>query len=181
MSIRTRIFLAATAAGLAMLLASAPAADAKARKQFRTNKSFGVGLMVGAPSGLSAKYYLDAPLAIAFGLGSSHYGHHAHGSRYHNDGVHLHADVLWHPVVLTRGRSFQLPLYLGVGAQVRNHGNHDVNDDHSHLGARVPFGVAMDFNRVPLDIFFELAFAIDVIGHDNHSYVTGSLGARYYF
>lgn len=181
MSTTIRTAAVTLAAGLALLLASASPADAKARKRFRTDKEFGIGLMVGAPSGLAAKLYLDAPLAIQFGLGSSHYGHHYNDRRhYHNHGVHFHADVLWHPVVLARSRSLQLPLYIGVGGQINNHGYDDRDDDHSHIGARVPFGLALDFNRVPLDVFFELAFALD-FGHDSHSYLTGSLGARYYF
>ena len=174
--------LLAFAAGIALLLATTQTADAKrARKRFRTDKEFGIGLMVGAPSGLSAKYYLGEPIALAFGLGSSHYGHHYRDDRWHNHGVHFHTDVLWHPVVLTNTRSLQLPLFIGVGGMIRNHEDADGRDDHSHIGARVPFGIAMDFNNVPLDIFFELAFTLDFVGPDNRTYIAGSLGARYYF
>jgi hypothetical protein len=181
MATKKTIIAAAVTAAIALSLALAPTADAKVRRQFSTDKSFGVGLMVGAPSGLTAKYYLDTPLALAFGLGSSHYGHHdGRNDRYHNDGIHFHTDVLWHPVVLMSDGAIQLPLHIGIGGQIRNHGNADNNTDHSHLGARVPFGISVDFQRVPLDIFFELAFALEFVD-SSHSYITGSLGARYYF
>jgi len=174
--------------GLALAGATATSAHANVNKKYRTDKSFGLGLMVGSPTGLSGKYYLDSPIAIAFGVGSSHYGHgdhdgHDHNHRYRNQGTHLHADVLWHPTVLTSNPTFQLPLHVGVGGQLRNH-DHDLDgnqDEHSHLGARVPFGLTMDFKRTPLDVFFEMAYSLDFTGGDSHSYIAGSLGARYYF
>ncbi len=173
--------------GLALAGATATSAQANSRKKYRTDKSFGLGLMFGAPTGLSGKYYMDSPIAIAFGIGSSHYGHHDYRrdrDRYRNNGTHLHADALWHPTVLVSNPTFQLPLHVGVGGQIRNHG-HDYDGDydgqHSHLGVRVPFGVTMDFNRTPLDVFFELAYSLDFTGNDSHSYIAGSLGARYYF
>lgn len=178
--------LLSTVVGIVLSFAVTAHAGADVRRgPYRTDKVFGLGLMIGSPSGLTAKYFLGEPIALQFGLGSSHYGHHDHDGRdhghYRNDGLHLHGDVLWHPVVLLENPTLQLPFYVGVGAQVRSHDDYDDHDGHSHLGARVPFGVALDFNRVPIDVFFELAFALEIIGPDSHSYVTGSLGARYYF
>ncbi len=169
--------------GLALAGATATSAQANTRKKYRTDQSFGLGLMFGAPTGLSGKYYMDSPIAIAFGVGSSHYGHgdhggHNHNHGYNNNGTHLHADVLWHPIVLVSNPTFQLPLHVGVGAQIRNH---DHGEQHSHLGARGVGGLTMDFNDMPLDAFFELAYSLDFTGNDSHSYIAGSLGGRYYF
>ena len=175
--------------GLALAGATVTSAHADARKKYRTDKSFGLGLMIGEPTGLSGKYHLDAPVAIAFGVGSSHYGHHHYndGRRYRyydHDGTHIHADVLWHPLVVVDNPTLQLPMHVGVGAQVREHEHYYDPDDYdgvTHLGVRVPFGLTMDFKRVPMDAFFELAYSLDFTGEDNHSYIAGSLGGRYYF
>lgn len=171
--------------GLALAGATATSAHAKSKKKYRTDKSFGLGLMFGSPTGLSGKYFLDSPIAIAFGVGSSHYGHHGHGrgDHYHNNGTQLHADVLWHPIVLVTNPTLQLPLHVGVGGQLRNHdAAHDGDTGgHSHIGARGVGGLTMDFNRMPLDAFFELAYSFDFTGNDSHSYIAGSLGGRYYF
>jgi hypothetical protein len=158
---------------------------------------FGLGIEVGAPTGLTAKYYLGRSrggtmMALQFGVGAI--------ERYHDDGLHLHVDVLWHPAVLARTPEFTLPLYLGVGGRVLQHdddycvqqgGDRVCFDGESdtHVGVRVPFGLLMDFNRTPIDVFLELAVVMDFIldeydryGHDTlETDLNGALGVRYYF
>ena len=48
---------------------------------------------------------------------------------------------------------------------------------------RAPIGVALDFNRVPVDVFFELAILIELINDDNDDDVDldAGIGVRYYF
>jgi hypothetical protein len=154
---------------------------------------FGLGLIVGEPNvGLSAKYYIGNKMGIAAALGDTQRG-------WADDGIHLHVDVLWHPKVLTRQPAFDLPFYVGVGGRFLQHdgdfcdrnGNCFDYDDDQHLGVRVPFGILMDFNNVPLDVFFELSMTLDLIVIDNDDfdnddddvdlYLSGALGARYYF
>lgn len=153
---------------------------ARMKSDFQANKTFGVGLMVGAPTGLSGKLYLSRDTALDFGLGA-YYAYREHG------GLHVHMDFLWHPVVLARTDPFELPLYVGVGGRILfddDHGHrHDRDHDHGDLavGARVPIGVALDFNRVPLDIFVELAMVVDIIAVHSHVDLTGAFGVRYYF
>ena len=143
---------------------------------FKANKSFGLGFMIGVPSGLAGKYYIGPNRALDFGIG---------GIRYYRgrDGLHLHLDHLWHPAVLGKNRDFEVPLYLGVGARFFSFT--DGNDSRGGaLGLRAPIGVALDFNKVPLDIFFELAFVADLLidyEDDYYTDVTGALGLRYYF
>jgi hypothetical protein len=159
----------------AALFVASVAAPAEARPhpraaKFEANKSFGLGLMLGEPSGLSGKYFLTKDTALDFGVG---YLYHYRD----RDGLHLHADFLWHPAVLTKNESFWLPIYFGVGARFFDH--HDYG---SALGLRVPGGIAFDFQRVPIDIFFEIWFAVDLIYDDNYDRADGgaSIGIRYY-
>jgi len=134
--------------------------------------------MLGAPAGLTGKYYLSANTALDFGVGE-YYRY-----RYH-DAFHVFIDFLWHPVVLASTRPFELPLYIGVGARLLQHRRYkDEYGSDAHLGVRVPFGLLMDFNRVPFDIFVEFAFSFDfIVDHNRHDYedFSGAIGARYYF
>lgn len=185
------------AAVLTAIAFTASTADARPRpagksrrKTFQANKTFGLGLMVGAPTGLSGKYFLGDDTALAFGLGTIY--------EYRDRrGVHLHVDFLWHPLSLASAKPFELPLYFGIGGRLLD-GNRcyryerGVCDyyyrDYTALGLRAPLGIAFDFNNVPLDIFLELALVFDfVIDHDERYDdavfldLNGAVGVRYYF
>lgn len=170
--------LLAVAIALTALLAAAEARPRPARAQrFSANKGFGLGVMVGAPTGLTGKYFLGRDTALDFGVGVV--GRY----RYH-DALHAHGDLLWHPAVLASIPAFMLPLYFGVGVRLLQHDRfRDDYDSHTHIGVRAPIGLAMDFNRVPLDVFFELALVFDVLTDDAHGYVdlNAAIGVRYYF
>ena len=169
----------AVLATFTVLLLATPS-EARANREYRTSKGFGLGIMLGAPTGLSGKYNFDrSNVALDFGIGSSDHLHH------HDHGLEIHADILWHPVALTRNRTFAMPLYLGVGV---GYYDHDHDHDHDHMtdgsvAARIPFGLALDFRRAPLDIFFELVPVVGVYRHHDHRGVdlTGAAGIRYYF
>jgi hypothetical protein len=90
-----------------------------------------------------------------------------------------------------------MPFYVGVGGRIAEDDDWVVingnlyEDEDTFLGVRVPFGILMDFNRVPLDIFFELAVVVDLveIEDDFEPYdddppnlgMNGVIGLRYYF
>jgi hypothetical protein len=179
---RSQLVVAALAFGLVVSAVpedvdARPRPARKSKTQFEANKGFGLGIMLGSPSGLSGKYYIGTSTAIDFGLGS-YYGRGRDGYR---DSFGIHADFLWHPFVLADPEPFWLPLYVGVGARFLDH---EGRDDNTHVGVRVPVGIAMDFNNVPLDIFLEVAFVFDIIRDDdrhNRTDLHQSLGIRYYF
>jgi hypothetical protein len=174
-------------------LAAAPAADARPRpaggssmKSFQANKTFGLGLELGAPFGLTGKYFLSDSNALQFGVGA------IYDYYYAGDGVHLYLDYLWHPVSLVSAAAFELPFFIGVGgrfwdfdycrARVCGYGG-------SALGVRVPFGVSFDFNNVPIDIFIQLVPTLDFYRGDYYDYydrrthfgIDASVGFRYWF
>ena len=156
---------------------------------FEANKTFGLGVMLGAPTGLSGKYYLGSDTALDFGVGTIY-------NYRDRRGVHLHVDYLWHPISLASADPFELPLYFGIGGRLLN-GNRcysrdrdfcDFRRDYTALGVRGPLGIAFDFNRVPIDIFIELALVVDfLVDHDDRfdDYLfidlNGAVGFRYYF
>jgi hypothetical protein len=179
-------------AALMVTTAAMPLAEARPRpagrtkSNFEANKTFGLGIMLGGPSGLSGKYFVGPSTAIDFGVGY-------HGCcRYRNHGgLHLHADYLWHPVSLVSAEAFELPFYVGVGGRFWDW-DHDNDYDGEAIGVRVPFGLAFDFNEVPIDIFVELVPVLDFFfGADcgpGDDYCDGvnfdimaAIGFRYYF
>jgi hypothetical protein len=153
---------------------------------FEANKTFGLGLELGEPTGLNGKYFFSDAAAIDFGLGWI-YDHY-----YYGDGAHLYADFLYHPVSLVHASAFELPLYFGGGlrfwsfhycvARVCDYGG-------SAIGIRIPVGISFDFNNVPLDIFIQLVPVIDFVNGDyydryrdrTHFGVDLSVGIRYWF
>jgi hypothetical protein len=127
----------------------------------------GVGIIVGEPTGASVKYWLNDTMALDGALGWSY--------RPHSD-LYLHSDVLWHNFDLIPVSQGRLPLYFGVGGLVRFR---DDNED-NQVGIRAPVGLSYMFDNVPIDIFVEVAPAID-FAPDVRGEVTGGVGIRYWF
>jgi len=155
-------------------------------KGFQANKTFGLGVELGEPTGINGKYFFSDKAAFDFGIGwiYSHY--------YYDDGLHLYADFLYHPTSLASTHAFELPLYIGVGLRYWDFEYCDGNicDYHgSVFGLRIPFGMAFDFNNVPLDIFIQIVPVIDSVygdyydrHHDRaHLGIDLSLGIRFWF
>ncbi len=175
---------------LGLMVASAPDADARPRpagrqSNFEANKTFGLGLMFGDPTGLSGKYFLGPDTALDFGIGGAGWAH-----RYYGTALQIHVDHLWHPVSLTSADAFELPLYFGIGGRLLffdyyDDPGRDRYDDVVALGVRVPVGISFDFNNIPLDIFAELAVIIDFFVNDYYHRLgvdgNGAIGIRYYF
>lgn len=128
---------------------------------------FGAGVTLGEPIGASVKYWFNNTMAIDGALGWS----------YRDDtDLYLHSDVLWHDFNLIPVSQGRLPFYFGVGALVRfRHGHHD-----NQAGIRVPVGVSYMFENAPVDVFVEIAPALDV-APSLHGEVTGGIGIRYWF
>ncbi len=175
---RAHVWLPFAIAMILSLVAPAPAA---------ANRDFGLGLVLGAPTGLTMKYWLagSSMHAIDFAVGESVVG---------NDGIHVHASYLWHPWVLTRTADFDLGLYIGVGGRFLSHDRGRDRDDHVHIGPRVPFGLLFDFrkHRVPIDVFIEMAAVLDIILDDDDDPnreddddidfdINAAIGVRYFF
>jgi len=156
------------------------------RSSFVANKTFGLGFEGGEPTGLNGKYFMSDSGALDFGVGWI-YRHY-----YYGDGIHIYADYLFHPVSLASTHSFELPLYIGVGARFWEFDFCDnrVCDFHgSALGIRIPFGIAFDFNNAPLDIFIQLIPVLDFVrddyymlyGDHAHFGIDLSAGLRFWF
>ncbi len=130
---------------------------------------FGIGLVVGKPTGLSGAYELSDKTAIAAALGLDLID----GRRFY-----IHADFLFILPNLLSGGSVELSPYLGPGVFLSDRGKKD--DGRLGIGARVPFGLSLDFKTAPLQIFLEIAVSVPLIP-DPGVGIGGALGFRYYF
>lgn len=138
----------------------------------------GVGIILGEPTGLSAKYWktknqaFDAALAYSF-----------------DDFFMVYADYLLHfPSLLSgsKGVARELMPFLGIGGVISvglsgngNDGNLS-NDDDFAVGIRIPLGIEWLPSGTPLGISLEIAPGLSVIPSTD-GFLQGGLALRYYF
>ena len=136
--------------------------------------AFGIGLILGEPTGITAKLYLHDDRAIDF----------AAGSAFIAGGLQVHSDYLFHPWILQDRDSFVLPVYIGPGLRLIDYSGGADSGSHLAVGIRAVVGLLFDFKNVPLDAFVEVA------GVGEYDFKSGNgLGAafnagggmRYYF
>jgi hypothetical protein len=149
-------------------------ARARAQSDSQSGKNFGLGLIIGDPTGLTLKGFLTRETAIDGAVGIGLLG---------GDDLHVHADFLWH-FPIQHWDSAALDLYLGVGPELgfHHHPHHPPPDDDHHdvfLGARAPFGLAVMFNA-PFDVFLEVAAGLWLI-QDVRFHLDAAIGGRYWF
>lgn len=127
----------------------------------------GLGLVLIDPTGISSNYYYDRQKSLAAGLGwgSSH--------------LHLNVDHLWYRRDLLVIDRTPLDVYFGVGARYYHQERRNKDDD-TNLGVRAPVGVAYTFRKYPVQLFGELAPALNLI-EESSFIIDLALGVRYYF
>jgi hypothetical protein len=140
------------------------------------DRGFGIGLILGEPTGISAKLWTSQNNAFDFGLGVGlggdrikYQGNYNNGSR-----LHFHMDYLWHAFnVISSTERF--PLYYGVGGRFNSGGGYD-----GSLGLRGVFGIAWLPRATPIDVFLELVPVFQVTPLTGLGMNAG-LGIRYFF
>jgi hypothetical protein len=151
---------------------------AKASRPNSSSKSggnFGLGVMLGDPSGLTAKLWTSHSTAFALGLSYSF-----------GDYFAILGDHLWHfPNALAGAGSpaNQFVPYIGLGAVLffDDDGNfRDRNDRDVALGARIPLGIEFLPRTIPLGVFAEVVPGVGIVP-DVFGFVQGDIGARFYF
>jgi hypothetical protein len=169
-----KVFHAAAAAAL-VLAVTAPSASAQADEE---KGAFGLGLIVGEPTGVSAKLYLSDDQAVDAAVGGAVIGR----------GIQVHADYLWHPWILENEDTFVLPAYVGPGLRLLQHDRGRGVEGDFHFGLRGVAGMLFDFRNIPLDVFVEVAGVVDYRsggGDDTHAGagldINAGAGVRYYF
>jgi len=128
------------------------------------DKGFGLGIILGEPTGISGKLWtgyntaIDGAVAWSFEKKSS---------------MHLHGDLLFHNFHLTKVHKGKFLTYYGIGGRVKF-------EDDSKVGVRVPLGINYLFAKTPLDVFLEIVPILDLAPSTDFS-LNAAIGIRYFF
>ncbi len=126
---------------------------------------FGIGIIIGEPTGISMKGWLSGTTAIDGGLAWSF---------VRNGSFHIHADYLWHSFDVFHTEE-RVPLYYGIGGRIKTEHQED-----ARLGVRVVVGVGYLFRDAPVDLFLEIAPIVD-LAPSTELEVNAGFGARFWF
>ena len=128
------------------------------------NRKFGLGVILGEPTGLSGKCWLSGTTAIdaaaAWSFGK-------------NDALQLQADFVMHKFDLFEVDRGRLPFYFGIGG-------HIVLGDKTGLGVRIPVGLDYIFDNTRVDVFLELVPGLSLAPSTDFD-LDGGIGVRYWF
>ncbi len=108
--------------------------------------AFGVGAIIGKPTGITAKYFFNDTHAIQGQVGASMVG----------DGYVGSLDYLVQPLIISNNEIYVMPVYIGAGVQLRSL---SVPNESLRSGPRAVIGTSFDFKALPIDVFFEGAVA----------------------
>lgn len=157
----------------ALLLTFALTSGATAHAQVPSGGDFGVGLMLGEPSGLTGKYWFNNVNAVDVHMAFD----------FTDEAFVVFSDYLFHfdAFKLASGANVDVPVYIGVGGKFAVNGDNRGNDDGDvTLGARIPLGVTVLLKKAPLEIFVEIAPGVRIIPSTSGD-IDGAIGLRYYF
>jgi hypothetical protein len=147
---RSNVFFVLTA----VMLCSAVAAQ---------DSGFGLGVIVGEPTGLSSKLWIGSSTAIDGAVAWSF---------DEKSVLYLHADYLFHNFNLFEEEG-NVPVYFGIGGSVKF-------EENSKVGVRIPVGIDYILTGAPLDIFLELVPLLDLVPGTEFRF-KGAIGIRYFF
>lgn len=161
-------------AGLAFALATVALPTSGARAEQRAGGAIGVGVSLGDPTGVTAEYHRRTPgfgQALELSVGVEAFNR--------ADDFYVHLIWKFYITEVVRHSDFDVPVYTGIGPWISEDNGRD-DDDNPDIGARLPLGIAMDFRRAPLQVFFELAAEVQLLD-DFGIDLEGAIGFRYFF
>jgi hypothetical protein len=121
----------------------------------------GAGVILGAPTAVTGKLWLDGTRAVDIGLG------------WHSE-LTVYGDYLWHGWdILPQPEKGKMPVYLGLGGQVRTY--HD-----AEFGIRAVAGIAYWLPNDPIELFLEIVPVFRLTPGTSVGMDAG-VGLRYYF
>jgi hypothetical protein len=135
----------------------------------RAENTFGLGFILGDPSGITGKAFLGENNAIDIGLGDPE-----------GEGYYIYGDYLLH----LRGLGFEnrLAFYFGGGAAFHHHEWEEKQhrEDENRIELRIPAGLEYVTPKIPIGLFAEIVPAL-CISPDVEFELRGGVGARYFF
>ncbi len=158
---------------LCVILVASPAFADDQDGRSAEKGTFGAGIIIGEPTGVTAKLYVKDDQALQAAAGFAFVG----------GGIHMHLDYVFHPVILQSRDSFVLLAYVGPGVRLIQY--RDGRDqDFVALGLRAVGGLLFDFKGNPLDAFVEVGGVLEYGFDDDEGFgpaLNVAAGVRYYF
>lgn len=151
-----------------------------AAQDIGTERTLGVGLVVGSPTGVTGKYYFAGPTHAVVGAVATEF------IGFADDRLTLYVAYLNHPLRLATLGFAEIPVYVGVGPQFWTADlDDDVDlddnfDDDAAFGLRVPVGIDVNLRDLPLQFSGGVAALLPVVPEVELG-VDISVAARYYF
>jgi len=147
------------------------------QRAYEPGRDFGIGVIIGEPTGISAKLWTSGTTAfdagIGWSLGADRFDRYS-GSYIGGDRVHIHVDYLWHAMDAIQSTE-RFPVYYGIGGRLNSGGGWS-----SSFAVRGVIGIAWLPRSVPIDVFLELAPSLQLTPSTGFGLDLG-LGARYFF
>ena len=139
----------------------------------------GAGIIVGGPTGITAKFWTSGQNAIDLSLGWSDNGQwttfrNGYAYYYSQSLLHINADYVWHSFHAIKSTE-RFPLYYGAGVDFDSG-----NSVQTAFGLRAVGGIEWIPHSVPLDVFLELAPVIYLSPPAGLGLDAG-FGARFFF
>lgn len=125
---------------------------------------FGLGIILGEPTGISGKLWIEDRKAIDGAVAWSFDRESA---------MHLHADLLFHSSKIIKEEMSKLVAYYGIGGRIKF-------EDDGKVGIRVPLGINYLPSKTPLDVFLEIVPILDLAPSTDFS-LNAAIGIRYFF
>jgi hypothetical protein len=142
---------------------------------------FGIGMIIGDPTGISMKKWLSSLTAIDAAAAWSFTDH---------DAFQLHLDYLFHNenILRTDELSGRLLLYYGIGGRFKLRDDDPPDDGRKNsssgtdaiAGVRIPLGITYLFRKSPFDLFIEVVPTLDVSPETEFD-LDAAVGGRFYF
>jgi len=134
---------------------------------YADNGKFGLGVIIGEPTGICGKLWLSETTAIDGAVA---------WSTDKNAKFQIHGDFLIHKFNVIKVDKGRLPLYYGIGGRIKiRESDHDDN-----IGVRFPVGLEYLFANIPLDLFVEIVPILDIAPNTDLEF-NGAIGIRYFF
>ncbi|MDF3130244.1 hypothetical protein P0Y35_13635 [Kiritimatiellaeota bacterium B1221] len=130
-------------------------------------KHFGIGILAGEPSGISAKINLTDTASIQGAAAWTFEDSEEERLQYQLDWI-MHMDATADGISMNEYRG-----YIGMGFLYKT----EEDKAQDVYGVRVPFGVVMSYDEFPFELFFELVPVMNVSPNTDFDFNAG-IGIR---
>ena len=139
----------------------------------------------GRSQGLGAGVILGEPIAstLIYRLSDTHAVQVLAGWSFGQRRLHLGGDYLFTPTEIESDDNMGLryPVYVGLGFRMRLMGEDTTaGRERGKLGVRFPFGVVVEPQDMPMEVYFEMA-PVWVVAPVSHGGFDGGIGVRLFF